>query len=290
MRPALLLVAALPLLPLAGCGGLPEPFRGRPGALGAELAKPPMPPRLVVPAPPTALLPDAGSHALAALLARDLQLREVPAYAEKGQRADWRLVISAEDRGSSVVPIYIVQDPQGHAKGKLEGRPVPLAQWAGASPATLERVAADAAPPLTAMLSGINTALQQGNPNSLYNRVAKVDVAEVTGAPGDGDSALTRLMRTRLTGLGEQVQDGRKSADFTVAGHVRVVPIAPGQERVEIQWIVRNALGDERGRVVQLNVIPAGTLDHYWGDVAEAVAQEASGGVRDVILRQSGRK
>jgi hypothetical protein len=75
-----------------------------------------------------------------------------------------------------------------------------------------------------------------------------------------------------------------------VAGHVRVVPIAPGQERVEIQWIVRNALGDERGRVVQLNVIPAGTLDHYWGDVAEAVAQEASGGVRDVILRQSGRK
>jgi hypothetical protein len=40
--------------------------------------------------------------------------------------------------------------------------------------------------------------------------------------------------------------------------------------------------------VVQLNEIPAGTLDHHWGDVAVVVASEASGGVNDVILRQSG--
>ena len=50
----------------------------------------------------------------------------------------------------------------------------------------------------------------------------------------------------------------------------------------------RTAAGDERGRVVQLNEIPAGTLDHYWGDVAVVVATEASNGVNDVILRQAG--
>ena len=72
-------------------------------------------------------------------------------------------------------------------------------------------------------------------------------------------------------------------------GTVRVVPIGGGQERVEIQWSVANPGGDERGRVVQLNDIPAGSLNGYWGDVASAVAQEAAGGVRDVILRQSGR-
>ena len=38
------------------------------------------------------------------------------------------------------------------------------------------------------------------------------------------------------------------------------MPIAKRQERVEIQWIVKTASGDERGRVVQLNEIPAGTL------------------------------
>ena len=42
--------------------------------------------------------------------------------------------------------------------------------------------------------------------------------------------------------------------------------------------------------VVQLNEIPAGTLNQYWGDVAAVVAREAAGGVRDVILTQSGRR
>ena len=72
-------------------------------------------------------------------------------------------------------------------------------------------------------------------------------------------------------------------ADFIVQGNVRMVPIAGGQQRVEIQWAVKAASGDERGKVVQLNDIPAGTLDHYWADVAMVVATEAAGGVNDVI-------
>ena len=42
--------------------------------------------------------------------------------------------------------------------------------------------------------------------------------------------------------------------------------------------------------MVQLNEIPAGSLDHYWADVAVVVATEAAGGVNDVIARQSGRE
>ena len=72
-------------------------------------------------------------------------------------------------------------------------------------------------------------------------------------------------------------------ADFIVQGDVRMVPIAGGQQRVEIQWAVKAASGDERGKVVQLNDIPAGSLDHYWADVAIVVATEAAGGVNDVI-------
>ena len=45
----------------------------------------------------------------------------------------------------------------------------------------------------------------------------------------------------------------------------------------------RRPSGDERGKVVQLNEIPAGSLDHYWADVAVVVATEAAGGVNDVI-------
>ncbi len=61
-------------------------------------------------------------------------------------------------------------------------------------------------------------------------------------------------------------------------------------QRVEIQWVLKNAAGDERGRIVQLNEVPAGSLNGYWGDVAVVVAQEASGGVRDALLTQTGRR
>jgi hypothetical protein len=128
------------------------------------------------------------------------------------------------------------------------------------------------------------------DPNSLYNRPAKVQVADVTGAPGDGDLALTKQLKSKLAALGPMVQDSATGADFIVQGDVKMVPIPGHQERVEIQWSVKNASGDERGKVVQLNEIPAGSLDHYWADVAMVVATEAAGGVNDVILRQSGRK
>jgi hypothetical protein len=48
--------------------------------------------------------------------------------------------------------------------------------------------------------------------------------------------------------------------------------------------------GHELGRIVQLNDVAPGSLDRYWGDVALVVAQEAAGGVRDVILNQLGTR
>ncbi|HET6182768.1 MAG TPA: hypothetical protein VFA03_04155 [Acetobacteraceae bacterium] len=284
--PRRVLPLALTLL-LAACGTLPQPFYGNPGRTGAQLAQLPMPPRLVVPPPATALLSDDGSKALAALLARDLQLREVPAYAEPGHPGDWRLDVTAETRGGVVIPSFVVRTPKGADAGRLEGAPVPAAAWAAGTPATLEQVAASATPGLATMLSGINTALQRSDPNSIYNRPIRLAFLPVTGAPGDGDAALTRLTRARLTELGEHLQDSAKDADFTVKGQVRVVPIGGGQERVEIQWILTDAQGRERGRVVQLNDVPAGSLDGYWGDVADAVSRQAAGGVRELVRKQT---
>ena len=217
-----------------------------------------------------------------------MQAQEVPAVATEATSADWRLVTTATQRGTTVVPEFTVLNPQGKDQGKVQGAPVPTAAWAAAEPATLRQSAAEAAPNISLLLTNIETARQQADPNSLYNRRAKVMVAEVTGAPGDGNVALTRQMRTRLAALGPTVQTTPEGADFTVQGQVKVVPVANRQQRVEIQWSIKAASGDERGRVVQLNEIPAGTLDHYWGDVAVVVATEASGGVNDVLLRQTG--
>ena len=277
------------LLPLAACGDLPEPFLGNPGPVGMRLRQPPDP-RLAIPAPGTALLSDAASRQFAEALAGQLQRAEVPAYAKAASPTDWRLAISAEDRGSEVIPTYLVLNPQGQPQGRVAGMPGPTAVWAAADTTTLQRVAAEAAPQIDSLLTRIEGGLMRADPHSLYNRIARVDVPEVTGAPGDGDTTLTKEMRAKLAALGPQVQTDAQAADFIVQGQVRLVPIAGGQQRVEIQWIITDDRKREAGRVVQLNDIPAGTLDHYWGDVAAVVAQEASGGVNEVIRRRSGKE
>ncbi len=93
-------------------------------------------------------------------------------------------------------------------------------------------------------------------------------------------------MRLQLPGQGLIVQPQTDQADYKVSATVTVVPASPGQSRVEIQWIVRDTNGRDAGHVAQLNEVPRGSLDHYWGEVAATVAQQAAGGVQSVIANQ----
>lgn len=282
--------AALGLLALlAGCGDLPQPFAGHPGALAERLAQPP-PARLDVPVPTGALLGDAASATYEAALVAALQDREVPAVADVRRKGDWGLVATAELRGDKVVPMFTVQDPSGAAQGSVEAPSVDAAQWAEGGKAALESAAAASAPTITNLLTQIDASRRLSDPHSLLNRPARLFVNEVTGAPGDGNHQLARNLRQELPKVGEVVQDNAAGADFVVQGEVKTAPGAGGTERIEIQWIVRDAQNRELGRIVQLNDIQPGTLDHYWGDVALVVAQEAASGVREVILNQLGGK
>ena len=282
------LVPALPLL-LAACGDLPQPFAGRPGATAARLIQPP-PPRLAVPAPTHALLTESAADTLAGAVADALVDREVPAVAHEARRGDWQLAINAELRDARVVPTYTVRDERGRAQGTATGVAMPPKAWSDGDPYMLKMEAAAIAPKIADLLVGIDATRKRSDPHSLYNRPAQVAVLPVTGAPGDGNLALTRHMRAQLPKLGDIVQDAPEGADFTVAGRVRTAPGAGNATRVEIQWLISDAAGHDLGRVVQLNEVPAGSITPYWGDVAVVVVDEAAGGVQDVILRQTGRR
>jgi len=278
------------LLALTGCGDLPQPFLGRPGATAQRLSQPP-PSRLAVPAPAQSLLPDAGASAWAGAVADALLAEEVPAVAGGTRRhSDWTLLLSAEVRGAEVVPSYAVQNPSGESQGYSEGAPVAIADWAGGDAAVLKAAATQAAPGIVSLLNRIEAARRQSDPNSLLNRPARLYFSGVTGAPGDGNSSLPMQMRTKLTAMGLVIQDTANGADFTLAGEVQTAPGAKGTMRIELQWIVADNKGAERGRIVQLNEVPPGTLDSYWGDVAVVVADEAAGGVRDVVLNATGAR
>jgi len=256
--------------------------------MAERLAQPP-PSRLAVPAPAQSLLSDAGADAWAGAVADALLAQEVPAVAGgTRRRTDWTLVLSAEVRGAEVVPSYAVRNPSGEPQGFSEGAPVAVADWAGGNPTVLKAAAAQAAPGVASLLGRIEAARRQSDPNSLLNRPARVYFTGVTGAPGDGNSSLPAQMRSKLTAMGLVIQNTGSGADFTLAGQVQTAPGAKGTLRIELQWIVLDSKGAERGRIVQLNEVPPGTLDRYWGDVAVVVADEAAGGVRDVVLAAGG--
>ncbi len=283
-------IAALGALALlAGCGDLPQPFLGRPGATAMRLAQPP-PSRLAIPLPTASLLTDKAAQAWSNALADALVAQELPAQATtEAARGDWRLVLTADMQNGQVVPTYTVTDPRGVSQGASQGPPVSASDWAAGRPDTLKQAADAEAPKVVAMLNGIEARRQMSDPHSLLNRPPVVYFKGVIGAPGDGNTALARLMNSRLSNLGEVVQDNAKNADFTVVGEVKTAPGANKTTRVELQWIITDAQDRERGRVVQLNEVPPGSLDSYWGEVAVAVANEASAGVHEVVVQATGR-
>lgn len=274
-------------LALAACGDLPRPFQDRPGIEAVRLARPPTA-RLAIPPPSAALLDDASAGQLAGFVASELEQIEVPAVARVPHAQDWQLAITAELAGETVVPTYTVLNPQGVSQGTVQGAPVPAAAWAAGQAPVLHEAGRSVARELSSLLTRIEAARKASDPAALraHDAPPKVVVLAVKGAPGDGNTQLARQMREFLIRRGLVVQDGPRGADWLVEGRVEASRGSrPDMQRVEIQWILADVYGDEHGRIVQMNEVPAGSLDRAWGDVAYVVADEASGGISDVIAR-----
>ena len=286
LLPALMLLSGL-----AACGDLPQPFAGNPGAEALRLAAPP-PSRLDIPAPTGALLADAQALAWSQALADSLLRKEVPAVAQPVRAGDWNLRVAARLQGDQVVPTFRIIGPNGRLRVSQDGTPVPAAAWASADPALLRSSAELAAAQVNSMLTGIQAAQAQADPNSLLNRPTRIYFSGVTGAPGNGDAELSRQMAVLLPDAHDTLQDKPAGADYTVVGHVAVSKpdrSHDGVQHIEIVWTVQNAKGHEAGKATQLHDVPAHSLDGFWGDIATAAAQEAAGGIHEVIANNEGR-
>lgn len=284
MSSSRLFAAIAGLLALAACGDLPQPYRGRPGAQAQVLAIP-LAVRLAVPPPEQAMLPGDSARALSEAVTKALQALDVPAIATATPLPlDWLVEVTAERQGVAVRPRFRLLDADRRPQATTDGSPVPVRDWANADRPLLDRIAAEAAPKLTQLLLQVEAARKQTDPASLAAGPPRLHMVGVKGAPGDGNTALTARMRERLGDQGFVVQDAAEGAAYALQGEVSVVPASlRGVERVEIQWIVSRRDGEELGRVVQMNEIPAGRLNRLWGDIAYIAAEEAAGGVRTVV-------
>ena len=289
MRPFLrLAVLALAAL-LPACGDLPQPFRGNPGGQAGALAAPPAY-RLAIPTPAEALLTGAQAQGFAEALSTALLATEVPAAADEPLPLDWRLAVEARVQGNAVVPRYRLTDPDGRPQGEAEGNRIPARDWSEANPEVLRRAARDAAPRIADLLLRAEAARKGMDPAALaVTGPPRIFVPSVRGAPGDGNQALTARLREALGQQGMVVQDIAQGARFAVTGQVTVADQPQTRtQRIEILWTVSRQDGEDLGRVLQLNEVPAGVLQRFWGDVAFAAATEAAGGVRTVVSNAGG--
>ncbi len=275
-------LAVLGALMLSACGTLPEPFYGNPGPEGARLAAPPAP-VLVIPTPTAALLADPSAGLYATDLATALANLGVPSIARPAQPSDWRLTITASIAGTTVTPAYTLTGPDQKLYGKQTGAAIAAADWANGSPAILATAAATDAIPLSRLLAAANAAVQQSNPASLENRPPRLFLTGVSGAPGDGDTALALNLTRDLTNMGLILTPHQRDADFTIAGLVTTTPDTNSQLLLQLTWTIHDASNRMIGQVTQLHDLNPTDISPYWGDVAAAAATQGAAGIQEAI-------
>jgi hypothetical protein len=277
---------ALGLLLLAtACGDL-RPYAGNAGRNAARLALPPAY-RIAVPPPTDVLLTDEATRDLAEAMALALRDAEVPAVVAAPQPLDLQLsIVASRPSGDRdvVVPRYTLSTADGSALASNTGAPVPLRSWASGAPSVFKRLGERDAPGIASLLTGIEAARKANLPDALTGKAPpRLRLVPVRGAPGDGNTALTTRMQEFLSRRGLVPQNNAEGADFAVEGHVTMADTGNNLQRVEVLWTITRRDGIELGRVLQMNEVPKGTLNRFWADVAYVVAEEASGGIRDVL-------
>lgn len=115
-------------------------------------------------------------------------------------------------------------------------------------------------------------------------QIRAVAVLPVRGA-GEGSDELTAAMKRTLEAAGWPVVSEPQPDAITVVGLVRVSDPESGQQNVSLRWEVKTPGGGQLGDVKQSNRVPAGALEHGWGDAAFAVTEAAAAGIFDIVQR-----
>jgi len=236
-------------------------------------------------------LPDRGAGLIAAALA------EAGLPATAGQRTAQTRYLLGEvgvtqitSLSDLVVLSWQVYGPGGSLLARrAQEIELPHGRWRAGDPEALRRVGLEAAPLLAALAAGPEeVAARDEGPVAVAGERPRIVVLGVTGAPGDGNRSLARAVASVLTQRGFLVVDDLEPGGFAVDAAIERESAGDDLEKIDLAWQVAGDDGERLGQVEQSNVIPAGSLDGAWGDVAAVVAVGAVDGIVE-LLRKAGR-
>jgi hypothetical protein len=272
--------------------------------------------------------PDGIAKQLTAQLTTSIERQRVTIAKTPSERVDYTLrgyVVAAKEKAATKVSyIWDVTDNTGKRVHRITGEEMVAGggkdAWAGVNAAVVQAVSdktsasfgtwlatvpasaasasspAMAAAPNAGTPAGANGLVQQASATQSASAttlaaVGKVMVAnpKVTGAPGDGNIALSGAMKRELAGKGVEITEAT-AGTYRVLAEVQLKAKPDGNEAVSIDWIVNDPKGTRIATVTQNNDIPKGHLSGTWGQNADDAARGASVQIKQVIADHSAGK
>ncbi|MCW0180413.1 MAG: hypothetical protein OJI70_01475 [Zavarzinia sp.] len=117
---------------------------------------------------------------------------------------------------------------------------------------------------------------------------ARVRIAGIEGAPGDGNRALALALEQDLARRGLVIADKDGPGAFVVRGKVEVER-RDTRDHVVLLWQVSGPTGAGTATIRQENDVPAGALDGKWGLIAPAAASGGADGITEAIAAFTAR-
>lgn len=273
------------LVVIAACQPLARPFQPVQKALAPSQLSALGPRSGIVVVAPTGAGPEVTAR-LPGRVAAALRERQVPATASA--RPNRRFALRSEVRTqfgrgdtAEVTVRWTLRDPQGAILAAWdqslsgEGAASHLAD-----PLVIDAFAEIAAEELAARIGpGV-----LGPAAAPFAGPVSLAITPISGAPGDGNEALTQALAHTLRVRGVDVGAIDQNVAFFVGGGVTISAV-PGGERVDIVWWLLRSDGQEVGTVDQSNVLAVGALDGAWEDVAYAIAEGAADGILELLKR-----
>ncbi len=260
---------------MVACQPVPQPFSHTETGRTATLDLPDSGGIVVL---EVAEVPALTSKALAQAMAAALAERNIPAGTGSGNRKSHFLQGGMVGDGHNGAIVWTLYDPRGEivdtVRQSIEG--LPLAEWVGAEPNLMRRLARQAAPGIAALIQG-------AAPNE--NLIPTLYVAEVTGAPGLGNRQLRNALRRHLGTAGLHLSGEPGTDSLTIVGSVSVGPASGGRQQATLEWRVLDNRNVEVGKIAQSNPVAAGSLNGSWGAIAGIAAQGAAEGINALVRR-----
>ena len=217
-----------------------------------------------------------------------LQTHDVPALAESNASIAWVLQGQAafvrrddghgQDEISGTIAWQLV-DSHGQERAKFT---TALAGYEDTIADSLFGPMADQiAAQVDAVLAGPGSQTADARPAAPI--LPQAIVAQVTGAPGDGDNALAKSLIALLPLKGIKIAAKKEDAAWHIEGRVKVTQKSESEDLVELSWRVLDAQGRELGSIRQANAVPHKRLDGPWREIAAFAAEAAAEGISQLI-------